>query len=426
MKKVNVGLIGLGTIGRGVYKTLVHNKTFFREKYNIDVVLLRVCDINARARKKLGIPPRIFTTHYQNIINAKNIDVVIELIGGTFPAKDIILRSLRSGKNVITANKALLSKDLPAFLKTAHKYKAQIRFEAAVCGGIPIIKSLSEGLAINRIDSIFGIINGTSNYILSKMSEHECSFSEALHEAKKKGYAEANPSLDINGFDSSHKLGILAYLAFGKFVPQKNIYVQGIKEIGPIDVRYAREMGLKIKPLAIAKRIDRHVLEMRVHPTLIPNEHPLASVGGVFNAVFVRGSLVGDLLFFGKGAGQKPTTSAVMSDLIDLLSEGKSFKHRESTSIKKVKKIDDIQSKYYIRFMVIDKPGALAKISGILARYKISIASVSQKERRRARVVPVVILTHEAREKEIRNALERIDKLAMIKRKSVLIHREEM
>ena len=426
MKKIHVGLIGLGTIGRGVYKALLYNKMFFREKYDVDVVLFKACDKDARARRKLDIPSSLFTTNYQDIVRAKNVDVVIELIGGIVPAKDIILRSLRSGKNVITANKALLAEELPAILKIAHTNKVQVRFEASVCGGIPIIKSLSEGLAINRIDSIFGIINGTSNFILSKMSEQGCSFSEALHEAKKKGYAEANPSLDIKGRDAAHKLGILAYLAFGRFIPQKNIYVKGIEEISPIDVQYAKELGLKIKPLAIAKRIDTHVLEMRVHPTLIPNEHPLASVSDIFNAVFIHGGLVGDLLFFGKGAGQKPTTSAVMSDLIDLLSEGKSFKHRESTSIKKVKKIDDIRSKYYIRFTVIDKPGVLAKISGILAKYNISIASVNQKEKGKARVVPVVILTHEAREKEIRMALEKIDSLAMIRKKSVVIHREEI
>lgn len=426
MKKINVGLIGLGTIGRGVYKELLHNQLFFREKYDVNVALCKVCDKDARVRKQLGIAASLFTTDYQEIVRAKDVDVVIELIGGMSPAKDIILRSLCSGKNVITANKALLARELPVILKIAHNNKVQVRFEASVCGGIPIIKSLSESLAINRIDSIFGIINGTSNFILSKMSEQECSFSEALHEAKKKGYAETNPSLDIKGRDAAHKLGILAYLAFGRFIPQKNIYVKGIEEISPVDVHYAKELGLTIKPLAIAKRVDNHVLEMRVHPTLIPNAHPLASVGDVFNAVFIHGGLVGDLLFSGKGAGQRPTTSAVMSDLIDLLSEGKSFKHRESPSIKKVRKTDDIRSKYYIRFTVFDKPGALAKISGILAKYNISIASVNQREKGRARVVPVVILTHEAREKEIKMALDKIDKLAMVRKKSVVIHREEM
>ena len=426
MKRINVGLIGIGTIGKGVYKALLFNKQFFEEKYQKEVVLRMVCDADRNAQRRLGIPGELFTTRYQDILDDKEINVVIELIGGIHPAKEIILSALRAGKHVITANKALLAQELPGFLQTAYKNKVQLRFEASVCGGIPIIKSLSEGLAINRIDSIFGIINGTSNYILSRMSEQGCSFAEALAEAKKKGYAEANPALDIKGFDASHKLGILAYLAFDKFIAQDTIFVQGIEKIAPIDVRYAKELGLRIKPLAIAKRIDKDVLEMRVHPTLIPNEHPLASVNDVFNGVFIQGGLVGDLLFLGKGAGEKPTTSAVMSDLIDLLSETKAFKQRVSSSIKKVKKINDIQSKYYIRFTVFDRPGVLSKISGILARHKISIASVSQKERGRVKIVPVVILTHEAREKDIKAALEKIDSLAFTRKPSVVIHREEI
>jgi homoserine dehydrogenase len=319
-----------------------------------------------------------------------------------------------------------LAQDLSQILSLAIKNKTQIRFEASVCGGVPIIKSLTEGLVANRIESVIGIINGTSNYILSKMTEQECSFFEALSEARKRGFAERNPSLDIKGFDSAYKLSILTFLAFGKYVLQKDIFVKGIEEISPLDIKFAKELGWVIKLLAIAKKKDDNVLEVRVHPTLISNEHPLASVNGVLNAVYVRGDLVGDLLFLGQGAGQLPTTSAILSDLVDIGTQKRHIDSFQKERIKKVKKIDDIQSKYYIRFMVIDKPGVLSKISGILARHKISIASVTQKARRRAKVVPVIMLIHDTKEKDIRLALEEIDRLAIIKKKTVVIHREEL
>ena len=249
MKKVNIGLVGLGTVGRGVLKILQQRRDFFKKRYGVDFSVARVCDKNAKLRKKLGIKPKVFTSRFKSIINDKNIDVVVELIGGMNPAREIILRSLQSGKSVITANKALLSQDLPLVLSTAKKNKSKIRFEASVCGGIPIIKSLTEGLVADKIESIVGIINGTSNYILSRMSEEECSFFEALIEARKRGFAERNPALDIKGLDSAHKLSILAYLAFGKYVLQKEIYVKGIEDISPLDIKYAKELGLVIKLL---------------------------------------------------------------------------------------------------------------------------------------------------------------------------------
>jgi len=425
MKKINIGIIGLGTIGRGVYRILSQRREFFKKKYGIDFHIAKVCDKNAKIRKRLNINLKVFTSSFQNVISDKNIDVVVELVGGINPARDIILRSLQSGKKVVTANKALLSQDLSLMLSAAKKNKTQIRFEASVCGGIPIIKSLTEGLVCDRIESMVGIINGTSNYILSKMMREECSFFEALAEARKKGFAERNPSLDIKGFDSAHKLSILAYLAFGKYVSQKDIYVKGIEDISPLDIKYAKELGLVIKLLAIAKKVDKNVLEVRVHPALISRIHPLANVSGVFNAVYVKGELVGDMLFLGKGAGQMPTASAVISDLFDLAMGKGSAESPQKDIIKKIKRIDNIQSKYYIRFMAIDKPGVLAKISGVLAKRKISIASVTQTERQRAKVVPVVMLTHDAREKDIRLALEEIDRLAIIRKSSVVIHREE-
>lgn len=425
MKKVNIGLIGLGTIGRGVLKILSGKRKFFRRSFDVDFNIIKVCDKNQKLRKKFSLNPKVFTTKFQDVIKDKNINVVIELIGGINPAKEIILRSLEQGKSVITANKALLAQDLSSILKAAQKNKNQVRFEASVCAGIPIIKSLTEGLIADRIESLAGIINGTSNYILSRMSEQGCSFFEALLEAKKRGFAERNPSLDIKGFDSAHKLSILAFLAFGKHVLQKDIYIKGIEEISPLDISYAKDLGLVIKLLAIAKKSDGDSLEVRVHPSLISKDHPLASVSGVFNAVLVKSELVGDLLFFGQGAGQLPTASAILSDLFDIANHNMPIDFPQKGLIKKIKRMDDTHSKYYIRFMVSDKPGVLAKISGILAKRKISIASVTQKQRHRAKVVSVVMLTHDVREKDIKIALEEIDRLAIIKKKTVVIRREE-
>ncbi|MFC1645778.1 homoserine dehydrogenase [Candidatus Omnitrophota bacterium] len=426
MKKMNIGLIGLGTIGRGVLRVLSQKRKLLKKRFDVDFNIVKVCDKNPKLKNKLKIPPKLFTNKFQDIINNESIDVVVELIGGINPAKDIIMRSLQKGKSVITANKALLASDMSSIISLANRKKLQVRFEASVCSGIPIIKSLTEGLIANRIESVVGIINGTSNYILSRMAEQECSFFEALSEAKKRGFAERNPSLDIKGFDSAHKLAILAFLAFGKHVPQKDIFVKGIEDISPLDIKYAKELGLVIKLLAIAKKVNGKVLEVRVHPTLISKKHPLASVNGVFNAVYVIGDLVGDLMFSGRGAGQLPATSAIISDLVDLSRQKKAAGLLEKGLVKKVKRMDNIRSKYYIRFMVTDRPGVLSKISGVLARRNISIASVTQKERRRARVVPVIMLIHDAREKDIRLALEEIDRSAIIKKKTVVIHREEL
>jgi homoserine dehydrogenase len=425
MKKINIGLVGLGTIGRGVLRAISEKRKYFKKRFDVDFNVVKLCDKNPKLRKKLNINPKLFTTKFQDVVNSDNIDIVIELVGGINPAKDIIMRSLQNGKSVVTANKALLAHDLSSILSLASKNKSQILFEASVCGGIPIIKSLTEGLIANRIESLIGIINGTSNYILTRMAEHECSFYEALSEAKKRGFAERNPSLDIKGFDSMHKLTILTFLAFGVHVAQENIYVQGIEDISPLDIKYAKELGLVIKLLAIAKKDSHNVLEVRVHPTLISEEHSLASINGVFNAVYVKGDLVDDLMFSGKGAGQSPATSAIMSDLVDLARQAQPMRFLKKSAVKKIKRMDDIHSKYYIRFMAIDIPGVLSKISGILAKRKIGIASVTQKERRRAKVVPIIMLTHDVRERDIRLALDEIDKLAIIKKKSVAIHREE-
>ncbi|MDD4910271.1 MAG: homoserine dehydrogenase [Candidatus Omnitrophica bacterium] len=431
MKRINVGLIGAGTVGKGVIRILKERKAMLREKLGVEIFLKRACDKEAGAFNSLNLPREMITRRAEDIISDPQIDIVVELIGGINPAKDLIRDSLKSGKYVVTANKALLS-DCGAELFALAKAKDKsIYFEASVCAGVPVIKSIREGLVANRFNSVYGIVNGTSNYILSRMSQERISFAEALKEAKKKGYAEKDPSLDINGVDSAHKLVLLAYLAFGRFISLGEVFIEGISKISSADIEYAKDMDLEIKLLAIAKKQGSQ-LEVRVHPTLIPREHPLASISGVDNAIYLSCDLVGNLLFHGPGAGQLSAASAVVSDLVDLSKDIKAGMFRSSINvipdrgIVSIKKIDEIESRYYIRVMVLDKPGVLATISGVLGRHNISIASVSQKERRRAEFVPIVMITHEAREKDMRMASEKINKLPQARGGLVAIRIEEL
>ena len=426
MKKINIGVIGLGIVGSGVVKILRERRRLIQERSGVDLHLVLACDVRSSSAQRLKLPPTLFTTNPQDIIKNEKIDVVVELIGGHHPAREIILQALKNKKHVVTANKALLATDLADILKVARRAGMQMKFEASVCGGIPIIKSLREGLVSNKVDSLFGIINGTSNYLLTKMAQENLSFSEALSRAKKKGYAERNPRFDVEGIDASHKLVILCFLLFSKLISLDDVFREGISDISHLDIKYADEMGLVIKPLAIAKKVGDE-LEARVHPTLLPKGHMLAAVNGVFNAVLLQGDLVGNMLFYGRGAGQLPTASAVISDLVDLgrAAAASSFKRPAGPRIKRVKKMDDIVSRYYLRFMAIDKPGILAKIGGILGKHHIGIAQVSQKERRRVKFVPVVMITHHAYEKDLRRALEDIDRLAIIKGRTVKIRMED-
>ena len=428
MKKINVGIIGLGRIGSGVVKVLRERRRLILERSGVDVHLVLACDVRRSQVHKLGLPPSMLTTNPLDVLRHEKIDVVVELIGGHHPAKELILQAFKHGKHVVTANKALLATDMNEIIAFARRYHRQLKFEASVCSGIPIIKALREGLVSNKVDSILGIINGTSNYLLTKMREESLTFSEALARAKKKGYAEKKASLDVDGIDAAHKLVILCYLLFAKLIPLDKVFCEGISDISHLDVRYADEMGLVIKPLAIAKKIGNEV-DARVHPTLLPKNHMLAAVNGVFNAVLFQGDLVGDMLFYGRGAGQLSTASAVLSDLVDLGHEAGmegSLKLREVARIQRVRRMADIVSRYYLRFNAIDRPGVLAKISGILGKHKIGIAQVSQKERRRAKFVPVVMITHHAREKDLWSALEDINRLAIVKGRTVKIRLEDI
>lgn len=431
MKKINIGIIGFGNVGSGVVKILRERKSFLSAKLGLEIVIKKICDKDISSKRNVSVDKEVLSSDAKEIIDDPQIDIVVELMGGIHPAKEFISESLKKGKNIVTANKALLAQEGAELFALAADRGKNIYFEASVGAGIPIIKVLREGLVANKFNSIFGIVNGTSNFILSEMSGNNCNFHDALNDAKKKGFAEKDPTLDIEGMDSAHKLILLTYLAFGRLVDLKDVFVEGISRVSLADVNYAKELGFEIKLLAIAKK-ENDELEVRVHPTLVPKEHLLASVDGVFNAIYVSSDLAGDLLFYGPGAGQLSAASAVVADIVDLTQDIKAglfrptFNITADKTIKKLRKIDDFENKYYIRFMALDKPGVLANISGILARFGISIASVSQKERGKAQIVPVVMVIHNAKEKDLRSALASIDRLGAIKEKSVAIRIEEV
>jgi len=429
MKKIKVGIVGFGTIGSGVVKVLSSKRAFLREKSGIDITISRICDKDLKSKRPVKVNKRLLTKSVTKVLYDPDIDIVVELMGGIRPAKDIVLEALRQGKHVVTANKALLSDSGYEIFNMANALGLCVGFEASVGGGIPIIRALKEGFVANKIELVYGIINGTSNFILTKMAEDGISFKDALSLAQEKGYAEREPYLDISGSDSSHKLAILALLGFGVSTKASDIYTEGIVDIEPGDIQYAKESGYAIKLLAIAKR-SRDALELRVHPTLIPASHLLANVNGVYNAIFVKGDLIGENLFYGEGAGANPTSSSVVSDIIAIAKSMPKDHPKVETcvsfkkDVKTIRKIDDVTTRYYIRFSAIDKPGVLAKISGILAKYKISIASVTQKQRKSASVVPIVMMTHDALERDMTKALKEIDSLNVMKKKSVRVRVE--
>jgi homoserine dehydrogenase len=432
MKKINVGLIGFGTVGAGVVKILRERRTLLSDKIGVEIEIKKICDKDTSTKRTVAVDASLLTKNVRDVIDNPQIDIIIELIGGIHPAKEFISDALNRGKNVVTANKALLSQAGVELFALASDRGKGIYFEASVGAGIPIIKALREGLVANKFSRVFGIVNGTSNFVLSEMSQNNCTFADALKRARLKGYAEADPTLDIEGIDSAHKLALLIYLCFGRFVTMKDIFIEGISRVSLADVNYASELGFAIKLLAIAKK-DKDELEVRVHPTFIAQDHLLAGVGGVCNAIYVSSDLAGELLFYGPGAGQLSAASAVVADLVDLTQDIKAGLFRptmkivQDTSIKRLRSMDDVQSRYYIRFMASDKPGVLAKISGILAKYSISIASVSQKEKtRNLQAVPIVMVIHKSKEKNIRQALGIIDRLDIIKEKSVAIRIEEV
>ncbi len=428
MKKINIGLLGWGTVGTGVVKLLQSNSGLITRRLGVSLLIKRIADLDLERKRKTKVDRKILTRDARDVINDPEIDIVVELIGGYEPAKTYILESLKAGKRVVTANKALLARDGDAIFEAAQRAGMEVGFEASVGGGIPIIRSLNEGFVGNRIQSILGIINGTANYILSRMSEEGKEFVSILKEAQEKGYAEADPTIDVEGIDTAHKLAILVRLAFGTKIKFKAIYTEGITRITPLDLAFAKEFGYRVKLLAIAKR-DKAGIEARVHPTMLPQSSLLAEVRDVFNAIYVTGDAMGPMMLYGKGAGMMPTASAVVGDMVEIARSllGGGTGRRPTYLVGKdlkVKDMEELVGQYYLRFRVVDRPGVLAQISGILGKHQISIASVIQKGRGVEKAVPIVIMTHEAREREIRRALEKIDRLQVVRDKTLFVRIE--
>jgi homoserine dehydrogenase len=431
MNEIKIALLGLGTVGCGVVKVLRSHGAEMSERAGCGLVLERVADADlTRPRDGIDLASLPLMGDAGQAIDDPSVQIVIELIGGLEPARTFILKALAAGKHVVTANKALLAHHGPELFEEARRNRVMLGFEAAVAGGIPLIRAVKDGLAANRIVSAFGIVNGTCNYILSKMTDEGRDFGEVLKEAQAHGYAEADPTLDIEGLDSAHKLQILATLAFRTAVDLKDIYTEGITGVTQQDVVNATELGYRIKLLAIAKASEG-ALEVRVHPTMIPATSPLAAVSGVFNAVFITGDNVGNLMFYGRGAGQLPTASAVWSDTLEIarrVAHGIPALDTDLPSIGRnplpLRPVDEIRSAYYLRVMAMDRPGVLAQVAGILGRHDISLVSVLQKERARNEAVPVVMMTHEARERDMRAALAAIDKLPVVAARTTMIRVE--
>lgn len=422
MKKdaVNVGIIGFGTVGAGTAKILLKRQKKFEKELGFPVVLKNIADLDTKRDRGVKLKKGVLIKDAGAILNDPEIDIIVELIGGIHPAKEMVIEAVNNKKHVVTANKALLAEEGSAIFRAAAKNRVDIGFEASVAGCIPIIKVVRESMIGNKIKSIYGIINGTANYILTKMTEEGVDFESTLKEAQALGYAEADPTFDIEGVDSAHKLAILATLAFGIPLSLKKIHTEGITGITPLDIQFASELGYKIKLLAIAKQSGKDV-EVRVHPTMLPEGDLISNVNGVFNAIFVEGDATGDSLYYGRGAGEMPTGSAVVSDIIDIarnIRTGPTDRIRSvdisGNSGPKIKKMEDIRTCYYLRLSAIDKPGVLSKISGILGKYNISIESMIQKGRKKEKAVPLVMMTHEAREKDMVRALKEIKRLSAI------------
>ncbi len=431
-RRVCVGLVGLGTVGTGVAKILLSNAALIQRRVGVPVELVRVADLDLTTDRWIRLPAGVLTSDVRAVLDDPEIDIVLELIGGHDAAKRLILDAMAKGKHIVTANKALLAVHGEELFEAAARHRVDLAFEASVGGGIPVIRALTEGLAANTILSIYGIINGTSNYILSRMTREGHGFQEVLAEAQRAGYAEADPTFDVAGIDSAHKLAIMVNLAYGTPVNFKEIYTEGITRITPLDIAYAKEFGYTVKLLGIAKFLDGEI-EARVHPTMIPTTSPIAQVEGVYNAIQLVGDAVQDIVLYGQGAGSMPTGSAVVSDVIALarnLLLGASGRvpcasfQREQRRPLRIRPMEDIDSLYYLRFMVLDRPGVLSQISGVLGRQGISISSVLQKGRQEGQTVPVVIMTHVAKERQVQAALHEIDRMAFISEPTTLIRVE--
>jgi len=437
MQQVNLGMIGGGTVGSGVFHALQLNGQLMASRIGVKVAVRKVAAKAFDEPRPYPIPRSLLTTDWQSVVNDPDVHIVAELVGGTSIARTMILTALKLGKPVITANKALLSAHGEELFAAAKKYGTNLYYEASVCGGIPIIKSLREGFVGNRINALYGIVNGTCNYILTRMKLEGADFGVVLADAQKQGYAETPPDLDIDGWDSQHKIGILASLAHGFWVNPRKIHVEGIRHISAMDIAFASELGYTIKLLGIVKKAESGKrkaencrVQVSVYPTLIPNAHVLASVNQVYNAVFVRGDVVGDTLFYGRGAGKDATASAVLSDLADAALDLKfGTKHRVPPFVPHecagaVVPIEDVVSQYFVRLNVVDRPGVLAKIAAIFGQSKIGISSVIQPEGHEGASVPLIFMLHYATNGAVAGALKKIGKLPVVKSRPMMLRVE--
>lgn len=432
-KAINIGLVGAGVVGGGVVKVFREQESFFRKSFGLPLRLARIADKDTSRFASLPTGDALLSASASDVLGDPGIDIVVELIGGTGYAREFVLEALRRGKHVVTANKALLATHGPEIFREAERNNVSVYFEASVGGGMPVIKTIREAMVGNDISSARAIINGTCNYILTRMTRDRLPFAEVLKDAQAKGYAEADPELDVGGGDSGHKIAIMASLLYGGHVPYDAVSVEGIKDMTPEDIEYARELGYVVKLLGVIRREKPDsAIEARVHPAMLRKDHILASVSDAFNAVLLRGNAVGDILLYGKGAGELPTASAVVSDIVDVarnIAGGTprriSMSYYDGSVKLPMKSIDDLVSRYYLRFTVVDKPGVLAAIASVFARHSISIASVVQREAVEGESVSVIFLTHKAVEKNLRAALSEVETMDFVRARTMVIRIEE-
>ncbi len=436
MNEMRVGLLGLGTIGTGVARILIEQQELIARRLGRKIVLVAAADRDLQRERDLDLSGVRLTDDAAGIVKADDIDLVVELIGGYEPARSFVVGALENGKHVVTANKALIAKHGEELFPMAADKGLQIGFEAAVGGGIPCMKALREGLAANAIESVYGILNGTCNFILTKMENEGSDYADVLREAQQLGYAEADPTFDVEGVDTAHKLSILAAMAFGSKIRFDEVHTEGISRIGAADIESAREMGYRIKLLGIAKPHfdgDDEYVEMRVHPTLVPLDSQMAQVSDSYNAVQISGDFVEHTMYFGRGAGERPTASAVVADIMDIasgfpdgiahLAPPMGFVESSRREVPTLP-MADVVCEYYIRLMVRDKPGVIAAVTSILADHRISLEALIQKERHASQSVPIIMLTHETTEGNLQAAISRITGLETVD-KDVLILRKE-
>ncbi len=433
MREINVGLLGCGTVGSGVVRLLLNQRDLIASRLGAVLNLKRVADIDMHRDRGVHFAEGVLVPDARRVVDEPDIDIIVEMIGGDGVAKELILKAIANGRHVVTANKALIARHGNELFQAAADRHVDLYFEASVGGCMPIVKTLRESMVGNRISAMTGILNGTCNYILSRITDEGIPFADALAAAQKEGYAEADPTLDVEGHDTAHKIAILSALAFGMHINLKDVYIEGISHITPMDIGFADQFGYRIKLLAISKHQGESV-EARVHPTMIPFRNMLSNVNGTLNAITVSGDAAGDILLYGRGAGMMPTASAVVSDLVDLARNivsggsgrvpGLAFQMANVRPIS-IMPIDEISTHYYFRFSALDRPGVLSSIAGILGKHGISIQSVQQKGRKTNGSVPVVMLTHRAREAAVKQALAEINALDAVGARPVLIRIED-